>query len=424
MAGLEEGRRALHPGGSARDFAAGHRDSRRRAPAAVRGGGPRRGAGDFRAAGSAEPDRSAAAPRRRSAAPRRASGLRAAAGHADRTPRGRRRAHRRAVARRRSQLALLRALGVTRRALVAMLLAEAAVVGAVGALAGIALGHATAAIVLRRFGAELGAGYFRGLEPTLALDLPALALFFSAGVLAAVLGSLAPALEAARAGAASALKAGDEERALERLRPAWPGIAVILAGAALTQAGPVGGLPFFGYGAIALLLIGTVMLMPRIAVLCFRAAPLLGPLPARIGLAQLRGAPGQTGVSLAAIVAAMSLMVSMAIMVTSFRQSLDEWLERVLPADLYLRTGAGSDTAFLSPAEQRAIAALPGVRRVEFLRSQRLFIAPDKPPITLLARAVEAEGRVPPLLGSARCSPRRGCSSARSVSAWASRSGF
>src|SRR5712691_3102393 len=306
-----------------------------------------------------------------------------------------------AVVRRRSELALLRALGMTRRALVAMLLAEAAVVGAVGALAGIALGHATAAIVLRRFGAELGAGYFRGLEPTLALEVPALALFFSAGVLAAVLGSLAPALEAARAGAASALKAGDEERALERLRPAWPGLVVLLAGAALTQAGPVRGLPLFGYGAIALLLIGTVMLMPRIAVLCFRAAPLLGPLPARIGLAQLRGAPGQTGVSLAAIVAAVSLMVSMAIMVTSFRQSLDEWLERVLPADLYLRTGSGSDTAFLSPAEQRVIAALPGVRQVEFLRSQRLFVAPDKPPITLLARAVEAEGGVPPLLGAA-----------------------
>jgi len=197
------------------------------------------------------------------------------------------------------------------------------------------------------------------------------------------------------------LKAGDEERALERLRPAWPGLVVLLAGAALTQAGPVRGLPLFGYGAIALLLIGTVMLMPRIAVLCFRAAPLLGPLPARIGLAQLRGAPGQTGVSLAAIVAAVSLMVSMAIMVTSFRQSLDEWLERVLPADLYLRTGSGSDTAFLSPAEQRAIAALPGVGRVEFLRSQRLFVAPDKPQITLLARAVEAEGRVPPLLGAA-----------------------
>src|SRR6267378_3549371 len=306
-----------------------------------------------------------------------------------------------AVVRRRAQLALLRVLGLTRRELVAMLLAEAAIVGAMGALAGIALGHASAAFVLERFGAELGVGYFRGLAPSLALDWLALALFFSLGILAAVLGSLAPALEAAGAGLAPALKAGDEERALRRLQPVWPGLAVLLAGAALTQAGPVSGLPLFGYGAIALLLIGTVMLMPRIAVLGFRVAPLLGPVSARIGLAQLRGAPGQAGVSLAAIVASVSLMVSMAIMVASFRQSLDEWLERVLPADLYVRAGPGSDTAFLSPTDQQAIATLPGVRRAEFLRSQRLLVAPDRPPLTLLARAVEAEGRVPPLLGAA-----------------------
>src|SRR6266436_1497365 len=306
-----------------------------------------------------------------------------------------------AVVRRRSQLALLRVLGMTRRELVAMLLAEAAVVGAMGALAGIALGHASAAFVLERFGAELGGGYFRGLAPSPVLDWPALALFFSLGILAAVLGSLAPALEAAGAEPAHALKAGDEERAFRRLQPVWQGLAVLLAGVALTQAGPVRGLPFFGYGAIALLLIGTVMLMPRIAVLGLRVAPLFGPVAVRIGLAQLRGAPGQAGVSLAAIVASVSLMVSMAIMVASFRQSLDEWLERMLPADLYVRAGPGSDTAFLSPADQRTIAALPGARRVEFLRSQRLIVAPDRPPLALLARVVEAEGRVPPLLGAA-----------------------
>src|SRR5204863_210607 len=169
------------------------------------------------------------------------------------------------------------------------------------------------------------------------------------------------------------------ELAFRRLQPVWPGLAVILAGVALTQAGPVSGLPLFGYGAIALLLVGTVMLMPRIAVLGFRVAPLLGPVSARIGLAQLRGAPGQAGVSLAAIVASVSLMVSMAIMVASFRQSLDEWLERGLPADLYVRAGPGSDTAFLSPADQQTIATLPGVRRAEFLRSQRLLVAPDRP---------------------------------------------
>ena len=306
-----------------------------------------------------------------------------------------------AVVRRRAQLALLRVLGVTRRGLVAMLLAEAAAVGALGAVAGIALGYAGAGAVLRHFGAELGGGYFRGLAPELMLDWPALILFFVLGVLAAVLGSLAPALEAAAAAPAAALKAGDEGRVFSRLQRAWPGLAVILAGAALTQAGPVRGLPLAGYFAIALLLVGTVMLMPRIAALVFRFAPVLGPRPVQLGLAQLRGAPGQAGVSLAAIVASVSLMVSMAIMVASFRQSLEEWLERILPADLYLRTGPGSDTAYLSTADQQAIAGLPGIRRVEFLRIQRLTVEPDKPPVTLLARAVEAEGRVPPLLGAA-----------------------
>jgi putative ABC transport system permease protein len=306
-----------------------------------------------------------------------------------------------AVVRRRAQFALLRVLGVTRRGLVAMLLAEAAAVGALGALAGIALGYASAGLVLRHFGAELGGGYFRGLAPELPLDWPALALFFVLGTLAAIVGSFAPALEAAGAAPAAALKAGDEGRAFDRLQRAWPGLAVILAGAALSQVGPVRGLPLAGYLSIALLLVGTVMLMPRIAVLAFRLAPALGSGSLRLGLAQLRGAPGQAGVSLAAIVASVSLMVSMAIMVASFRQSLDEWLERVLPADLYLRTGPGADTAFLSTADQHAIAGIPGIRRIEFQRVQRVSVDPDKPPITLLARAVEADGRVPPLLGAA-----------------------
>ncbi|MGC2519734.1 MAG: ABC transporter permease, partial [Burkholderiales bacterium] len=164
-------------------------------------------------------------------------------------------------------------------------------------------------------------------------------------------------------------------------------------------AGPARGLPLFGYVAIALLLLGAIMLMPRIAMLCFRVFPLPAAVPGRIALAQLRGAPGQAGVSLAAIVASVSLMVSMAIMVASFRESLGEWLERVLPADLYVRTGPGGETAFLSPADQLAIAALPGVRRAEFMRGQRLMLAPEKPPVTLLARAVEHGGRLPPLIG-------------------------
>jgi putative ABC transport system permease protein len=304
-----------------------------------------------------------------------------------------------AVVRRRAQLALLRVLGLTRAGLLALLLGEAAAIGAAGALAGIVAGQLIAEGVLRYFGAELGAGYFRGLRPAVPLDPPAIAGFFLLGVLTSLLGSLAPAVEAARAEAAPALKSGDEQRVFRPLQPVWPGVSLLALGAALTQAGPVRGLPLAGYVAIALLLVGTILLMPRVAVLCFRHLPAPRLAAASLALAQLRGAPGQVGVSLAAIVAGVSLMVSMAIMIASFRQSLDDWLERVLPADLYVRAGLGAESAFLSSADQRALAAVPGVRRAEFQRSQRLILAPGRPAVVLLARPVERDGRLPPLVG-------------------------
>jgi putative ABC transport system permease protein len=157
----------------------------------------------------------------------------------------------------------------------------------------------------------------------------------------------------------------------------------------------------FGYLAIALLLIGTLMLMPRIA-LALLARVWAPRVPAvELALAQLRGAPGQAAVSLAAIVASVSLMVSMAIMVASFRHSVDDWLERLLPADAYFRVGAG-DTAYLTPADQARVAALPGVRRAEFLRETQLMLDPARPRVALLARQVDPAdpARSLPLVGA------------------------
>jgi putative ABC transport system permease protein len=306
-----------------------------------------------------------------------------------------------AVVRRRSQLALLRVLGVRRGQIVAMLLGEALVVGVTGAALGIVLGHVAAEVVIRYFGADLGAGHFRGLQPHIHIEPLALVLFALLGVATAVVGTLAAALEAAHTQPAQALKAGDEQQAFMRLKPVWPALLLLAAGAALTQAPAVDGLPLAGYVAIALLLLGAIGLMPRLAAICFGLLPDARSIPLRLAYAQLAGAPGQAQVSLAAIVASVSLMVSMAIMVTSFRVSLDQWLERVLPADLYLRTGLQNEAAFISPEEQERIGAARGVRRVEFIRSQQLQLAPDRPRVVLMARAfarLEA-GTMLPLVG-------------------------
>lgn len=303
-----------------------------------------------------------------------------------------------AVVQRRAQTGLLRALGMTGGQVRSFLLGGAALIGTVGALAGAALGHLAAELVIWHLGADLGAGQFRGIVPEVRMEPLGFLLFTLLGIGTAMVGSFLPALDAARAPAAQALRAGDEQRMFERLHSPLPGLLVLLIAVVLTQAPPVLELPLFGYAAIACFLVGTIMLMPRLALICFRGMPSPAPVAARLALAQLAGAPGQAMVSLAAIVASVSLMVSMAIMVTSFRGSLDAWLERLLPADLYMRTGLLNDAAFLSPENQDRIRSLSGVRRADFLRAQQLLLAPDRPSVLLLARAIDRndpEGSIP-----------------------------
>jgi len=293
------------------------------------------------------------------------------------------------VLRRRSQLALLRALGVTRGGLLRLLLAEGAAQGALGAMLGVALGFVLAAAVLRYAGGDLGGGYFEGIRPSVRFDVLAALIFFALGLSAAVLGSLAPAWEAARARPAQALKAGDEETPLKRLRAPWIGLAAMAVGLGLTPLRPVADLPVFGYAAIALLLVGAILLMPRLTHLVFGLLPSSRQAVPQLALTQLAGAPGRASIALAGMVVSFSLMAAMAIMVSSFRISVDDWLHHVLPADLYLRASSSGDSAYFSLDDQAAIASVRGVARAEFLRSSQILLDPRRPPVTLIARPID-----------------------------------
>ena len=313
------------------------------------------------------------------------------------------------VVQRRSQLALLRVLGVTRRGVVLLLVAEAALLGAAGSLLGLLLGFAGARMILGSFGPDLGAGMFSNMQAQLTFEPVAALLFMSLGIFAAVCGSVAPALEAARAAPAQALKAGDETRIFQRLTPVLPGVLLLTAGGACAFAPPVAGLPLFGYVSIAMLLLGTIVLMPRTTISVFSRLPLPRRIEFALGLAQLRAAPGQAMVSLASVVAAVSLATSVAIMVTSFRTSLENWLEHILPGEMFVRTSGQGETAYLSPQMQMLVASVPGVRRVEFLAGQRIQLEPARPPVTLLARDVDPRdpGRILSLVSEV-IEPRQG----------------
>ena len=306
------------------------------------------------------------------------------------------------VARRRPQFALLRVLGVRRRALLAQVLVEGVSVGLVGGLAGLALGFGLASGALALLGGDLGGGYFGDARPELVFSPAAGIVFLVLGLLTAVVGSLAPAREAARAQPAVALKnAGDavDPRIAPRI---WPALVLLAAGGAAALAPAIGGIPLLGYASMALLLAGGVAAMPWIARM------LLGPIQrlslrwAAVDLAfkRLWGAPSQAAVALCGIVASTSLMVAMAVMVSSFRGSVDDWLQQLLPADLYMRVeGAGAGGGF-DPKAQAALAATPGVASIVFQKTTSLMLAADQPPLAVVVRPMKGQDS-PPMIGRA-----------------------
>ena len=313
------------------------------------------------------------------------------------------------VARRRGEHALLRVLGLTRGALARLVLLEAALVGAAGAALGLALGYGFALAAVRASGGDFGAGMFRGLDPEIGFAPVAALAYFAAGVAVALAGAALPAADAARAAPAQALKAGDEQRMLARAPSLLTAIALLAAGVLLAFVPAVDGIPLAGYGAVACLLVGGILLMPAFSQRLWRALPFARRPALALAGAQLRGAPGQAMVSLAAIVASFSLMVAMAIMVASFRHSVEQWLTALLPAQLYVRTTHAGETAFLEPRVEARVRRLPQVARAEFLRSARVTLDPARPPVALLARDVPEGGlaaRLP--LAGARYERREG----------------
>jgi putative ABC transport system permease protein len=312
------------------------------------------------------------------------------------------------VAKRAQQFALLRVLGLGPRACLRLVLAEALAIGALGSVAGIALGTALAWLALRLLGGDLGGGYFPGTTPALHWDASAAGLYALLGVAAALIGGWLPARAAQQLPAAQTLKGlgiapGGGSGARLAL---WS----LLGSALLCLAPPVLGLPLAAYLAIGLLLVGGITLLPPIMAMVFdRLAPMAMErvLPMLV-MERARRVRGSAAVAISGVVAALSLAVALTVMVASFRASVDRWLDVVLPADLFMRTAGNTlanETAYFPPAFVDALKVLPGVQQVATSRSMLLSLEAARPGVTLLSRDLADPQRSLPMLGASMTAP-------------------
>lgn len=300
------------------------------------------------------------------------------------------------VAQRQPQFALLGVLGLSARQRLALVLAESALLGLAGSLLGLLLGTALAWGALRWLSGDLGGGYFPGVTPSLHFSVTAAIVYGGLGVLAALVGGFQPARSAQRLAPAQALKG----LAADGAHPAaaWLGPLLLTAAVGLALLPPVAGIPLPAYVSVACLLLGGIVCVPAGV-----AALLRGVAPPRHALALLaveraRHQKQTATVAVAGVVAALSLAVALTVMVASFRDSVASWLDTVLPADLYVR-GSSDRTTTLPPALPEAVAAIPGVARVEAQRIVSIPLSSTRPAIALIARPLDDPQRALPLVG-------------------------
>ncbi len=312
------------------------------------------------------------------------------------------------VAKRAQQLALLGVLGLGGATRLQLVLCESLLLGLLGSAAGVALGSALAALALRLLGGDLGGGYFAGIAPVLQWSWAAALSYGGLGVVAALVGGWWPARTAQQLPPAQSLKGLGV--APSGHGHAWLSLALLLGGALLALLPPVAGIALGAYLSVALLLVGGIGALPGLIGLLYgRLSPLVAKraLP-MLAVERARRVRESAGVAVSGVVASLSLAVALTIMVASFRHSVTDWLEVVLPADLYVRTAGSSaagETAYFSAEFVQAVAAVPGVARVGGLRVTQLLLSPDQPAVALIARDMQTPARVLPLVGPALSVP-------------------
>ena len=306
------------------------------------------------------------------------------------------------VAKRAQQFALLGVLGLSGRERLTLVLLESLALGLVGSAAGIALGTALAALALRLLGGDLGGGYFDGVAPALQWNGWAALVYGALGVLAALVGGWWPARQAQSLPPAQTLKGAGG--GLGRRRSHWISISLIAAGVLLAWAPAIFGIPLAAYVSVGLLLVGGITALPwLIALLLDRVAPLVArqALPL-LAVERARRVRESAAVAVSGVVASLSLAVALTVMVASFRSSVTQWLDVLLPAELYVRTASSSsasDTAYFTPEFAQAVARLDGVQKVAAQRSSPWLLDPTQPAVILIARTLPDPARNLPLTG-------------------------
>jgi putative ABC transport system permease protein len=285
------------------------------------------------------------------------------------------------VVRRRSEIGIARALGASRFMVLTAFLGEAATLGLIGTLLGVPLGRLMAVGTVTLLGVTVQSLYVSSRPGSIELSSASVALAFLVGVGVVLVSAYAPAREASLVPPAQAMARARREYEVRAhsTREILVAAGFAVAASAASQAPAIAGKPIFGYLAALCLIVACALVIPAFVAAAMRiSSAWLGRqfgVEALLASRSLGGSLRRTSVLITALATAIAMMVSIGIMVGSFRETVITWIGEQLPADLYIRP-AGDAAAdrhpTISPEVVTAIKNLPGVAAIDRLRAYEI----------------------------------------------------
>ena len=274
------------------------------------------------------------------------------------------------VAQRTRELALLRAVGASRRQVLTSVLLEAVVVGLVASVLGILLGIALAAGIT-------------ALMDAAGADLPTTTLVISPntvltglvlGVVVTVTAAVSPAIKATRVPPLAALRDVAIDRAgTSKIRVVAGVLLFVLAVVNLSQAftndGDTDVIPAVGLGALLLIVsaivIGPVLAGPSVRLFGGVLGRLRG-ITGRLAVENAARAPKRTSATASALLVGVALIGFITAFAASAKESIESEVKRGLTADLVVQPDGGPFGGFsgFSPAVAERVRDVDGIDAV------------------------------------------------------------
>ncbi len=276
------------------------------------------------------------------------------------------------LVRRRRELGVLRSMGATKGQVLRLLLSEAAAVGLVGTAVGLPVGYLAATFNVDAVSGTLRDIYL--LDEIEQLAVPVWIYFLAAalGLGGAMLGSLLPSLDAVAREPRELLGRAQLSERSSRLAPRLALIGFVVA--LLT----LGWYALFGQGisyAGFVLAVSLLLVIPALSPWLLQTVASWSPasrLGASYAVRTLQSGRAQSsGLTVAALGIAFSMLVAITLMIGSFRATLEVWIDQVVIADVFVSTATsehGSRTAGFPAEVIEQVRSRDGVRYADGIR--------------------------------------------------------